>query len=194
MPTRREGVSDESFRTAADGVVVHNIALGIDATDTDTWVGAAEVDTGKCRGAFTVDDTLWPAGRGSSVVAGEAGAHWPPLLLSTVGVGSTGRGLARVRGLRIDDHVRYERALGEGVSGVAGVAGTDGIVVRDDTLGINSTGAGTRVDTLGVDAGLGARAVVVEETLGPAGLQRVTLVVPDAGADGLARAHSTLCV
>jgi len=69
--------------------VVHNITLGVDATDTNTWVGAAEVDTGKGRGTFTVDDTLWPAGRGSSIVAREASADWPALLHPTVGVWST---------------------------------------------------------------------------------------------------------
>jgi hypothetical protein len=58
-------------------------------------------------------------------------------------------------------------------------------MVEDRALGVDAASAGARVHTPGVDACLVAWAVVVEEAFWLTSLQRVALVVTDAGADGL---------
>ena len=63
-----ERISDKSLRTATDGIVSHHVTASVDTTDSDTGVGALQVDAGQAGGALTVDDTLRSAaGRGSEV-------------------------------------------------------------------------------------------------------------------------------
>ena len=63
-----ERISDKSLRTATDGIVSHHVTPSVDTTDSDTGVGALQVDAGQAGGALTVDDTLRSAaGRGSEV-------------------------------------------------------------------------------------------------------------------------------
>ena len=94
--TGGEGVTDVSFWAAADWVVVHNVTLGVDSTNSNTRVLASQVDTGKGRGTLAVDDTLWATSGWSSEVSREACAHWPAFLFSTLSIGTTRRWLARV--------------------------------------------------------------------------------------------------
>jgi hypothetical protein len=117
--TRREGVTDVSLWTAADGVVVDNVTLGVDSTNSNTWVLAAKIDTGKAWSTLAVDDTLWAASRRSSKVAREASAHWPAFLLSTVRIGTTRGWLAWVNGLCWTNYLRDGRTLGEWISCVS---------------------------------------------------------------------------
>ena len=94
--TGGEGVTDVSFWAAADWVVVHNVTLGVDSTNSNTRVLTSQVDTGKGRSTLAVDDTLWATSRWSSEVSREASAHWPAFLFSTLSVGTTRRRLARI--------------------------------------------------------------------------------------------------
>ena len=124
-----EGVANVALWAATDGVVVDNITLGTDAANPNTGVETAEVDTGKAGSTLAVDDTLGPAGWRSSVIAWQACTDWSALLLTTVGVRSTRRRLARVGCLHRIDHSGDEGALGEGISGVAFVTLADCVVV-----------------------------------------------------------------
>jgi hypothetical protein len=117
--TRREGVTDVSLWTAADGVVVDNVTLGVDSTNSNTWVLAAKIDTGKAWSTLAVDDTLWAASRRSSKVAREASAHWSAFLLSTVRIGTTRGWLAWINGLCWTNYLRDGRTLGEWISCVS---------------------------------------------------------------------------
>ena len=63
-----ERISDKTVRTAADGIVSHHVAPGVDAADAHAGVGALEVDAGQAGGALAVNDTLGSAvGRSSEV-------------------------------------------------------------------------------------------------------------------------------
>ena len=192
--TRREGVTDVSLGTAADGVVVDNVTLGVDSTNSDAWVLAAKVDTGKAWSTLAVDDTLWAASRRSSKVAREASTHWPAFLLSTVCIGTTGRWLAWINGLCWSNYLGDGRALGERISCVSCMARADGVVVGDRALSIDTTGSRAGVDTFCADTRFVTGAIVVEKTFGFAGNQWVTLVIPDTRTDCLACANPAFCV
>ena len=63
-----ERISDKTVRTAADGIVSHHVAPGVDTTHSDTGVGALQVDAGQAGGALAVNNTLGSAvGRSSEV-------------------------------------------------------------------------------------------------------------------------------
>lgn len=174
--------------------MVDHITLGVDAAHPNAGVGAAQVDTGQGGGALSIDDALGTARGWGTIVARVAGADGATLLLMAVGIGSTGAGVARVGRLGVW-HAFWDRGtLDKRVAGVGLVTHTDGIMVEDRALGVNATSAGARVHTLGVDACLVAWAVVVEEALRLASLQRVALVVADTGADGLTGTHAALGV
>ena len=64
-----ERISDKSLRTATDWIVSHDVTASVDTTDSDTGVGALQVDAGQTGGALTVDDTLWSAARRGSKVS-----------------------------------------------------------------------------------------------------------------------------
>lgn len=78
---------------------------------------------------------------------------------------------------------------GERVAGVAMEAEAHGRVVADLALGVEATGAGTRVAALVVDTGAVPRAVGVEHTLGAAPGPRVTEVPGRTGTGPSAVAH-----
>ena len=42
-----ERISDKSLRTATDGIVSHDVTASVDTTDSDTGVGALQVDAGQ---------------------------------------------------------------------------------------------------------------------------------------------------
>ena len=76
----------------------------------------------------------------------------------------------------------FEAAASEGVSDVSTKAGADRIVGDETTLGIGSAGPGAGVDTVLGHAGQGGRAVAVHRTLRLAAGERVSEVLPPAGA------------
>jgi hypothetical protein len=82
--------------TAADGVVVHNVALGIDAAHAHAGAGTLGVEAGQGGRTVTVEDALWAAARGRTQVAGQAGAHRPTLRNATLRIGSAWGGRAGV--------------------------------------------------------------------------------------------------
>lgn len=192
--TRREGVTNVSLWTAADGVVVDNVTLGVDSTNSNTWVLAAKIDTGKAWCTLAVDDTLWPASRRSSEVAREASAHWSTLLFSTVRIGTTRGWLAWINGLCWANYLRNGRTLGEWISCVSRMTRADSVVVGDRALCIDATRSGAGVDTFCADTCLVIRAIVIEKTFGFAGNQWVTLVIPDTRTDCLACTNPALRV
>ena len=174
--------------------MVDNVTLGVDSTNSNTGVLAAQVDTGKAWSTLAVDHTLWAAGWRSSKVAAEASTYRPAILFSTVCIWTTGRWLAWVNGLCWADHLGDGRALGEWVSCVSRMAGADGVVVGDGAIGIDTTGSRAGVDTFCADTGLVIRAIVIEKTFGFAGNQWVTLVIPDTRTDCLACTNPALCI
>ena len=63
-----ERISHKTVRTAADGIVSHHVAPGVDTADAHAGVGALEVDAGQAGGALAVNNTLGSAvGRSSEV-------------------------------------------------------------------------------------------------------------------------------
>ena len=174
--------------------MVDNVTLGVDSTNSNTWVLAAKIDTGKAWSTLRVDDTLWAASRRSSIVAREASAHWPALLLSTVCIGTTRRWLAWINGLCWANYLRDGRTLGEWISCVSRMTRADSVVVGDRALSIDATGSRAGVDTFCADTCLITRAIIIEQTFGFAGNQWVPLVIPDTRTDCLTCTDPALCI
>lgn len=84
-------------------------------------------------------------------------------------------------------------ALDEGVAGIAWLARARHSMTDNGALRIDTTRAGTRVDTFAVDTGLGGRAVWVDDTLGSA-VGRSTHVPGQAGARWGAAGGLAQCV
>ena len=102
-----EGIPDIAGRAAADRIVIHHVALGIDAAHTAaTGVGALGVEACQGRRTVAVEDTLGPTAGRRPEVAGQAGTDRALFGNAALGVGAARRRLAGVghhRHWRSDD-------------------------------------------------------------------------------------------
>ena len=97
-PAAHEGVALVSLLTAAHGVVVDDLALGVGAAGPGAGVAALLVDAGQVAGALAVYPALGPAvGRGAHV-ARQTGARRDVVLASALGVRPARVRVTRVHG------------------------------------------------------------------------------------------------
>jgi len=94
--TGGKGIPYVPSRAAADGVVIHNVTLGVDAAHAHAGARTLGVEAGQGGRTVTVEDALWAAARGRTQVAGQAGAHRPTLCYATLRIGSARGGRAGV--------------------------------------------------------------------------------------------------
>jgi hypothetical protein len=137
--------------------MVYYLAFCIRSTGSGTRILAPFIDTGFVAWTLWIDDTLWPTVRWSAYIIWQAGAGSNLIGVPTLGVGSTGAGLAWIDRSgwwrRWSDHNLGTST--EWVSSIARWALTDWIVVDNLTTSIVSTGSWTGVPTLLVKAGSG---------------------------------------
>jgi len=84
-----EGISSESGRARADGVVVHDLAVSSYSTSANARILTLLLDTGKMGGALSIDDTLWSAEWWPSGITWQAGAGFVSVDNLAFGVGAT---------------------------------------------------------------------------------------------------------
>jgi len=115
-------------------------------------------------------------------------------LFPAVGIRSTRGRLAGVNRLHRVHYSRDKGTLSKGISSVAFVTSTYGVMVGHGTISVNAAGAGARINTLSINAGLVIWTVIVQETLWFTLLERISLIVFNARAYSLATAHLTVSV
>ena len=69
LSTGGEGISHETLRAAADGIMSHHVTPSVDPADSNAGVGALQVDAGQTGGALAVDDTLGSTARRGTEVS-----------------------------------------------------------------------------------------------------------------------------
>ncbi|MAD20417.1 MAG: hypothetical protein CMJ52_09675 [Planctomycetaceae bacterium] len=77
------------------------------------------------------------------------------------------------------------------ISKISFITFADWVVVEDSTMGIDTTGSRTRIQTFGVDAGKVGSTVIAKETFWFTFLQWISLVVSDTLAYSLTTLHLT---
>lgn len=75
LETLCERITDVLARAAADGVVVEDLAIGVQATQTRAGIVAFLIDAGEMRRAFRADETFWPTVWRCALVTWTARAH-----------------------------------------------------------------------------------------------------------------------
>ena len=91
-----EWVSAVSLRTAAYGVVVDHLALGVGSTGPGTGVNTLLLDTSLTELTFRREQALWSAVGRAPKIAREAGTHRARTLRSALTVWSAGVRITRV--------------------------------------------------------------------------------------------------
>ena len=94
-----EWVTRVAWWTVADGVVVFNVAIGVDAARAWAWILTTLANAGLVRLTMSLDGALWPAalrGRWVSNHARKTSTDGLVVLDGAVGVSSTWRRRARV--------------------------------------------------------------------------------------------------
>lgn len=77
--------------------MIDDLARGSQATSSRARIRTLELVAGAVRGTLGVDCTFGTAGWGTSEESGQAGAHALAVDSATLGVGTAGRGVARVQ-------------------------------------------------------------------------------------------------
>lgn len=127
---------------------------GVVSTSTNTWIGALLLDASLVAWTFCIEDTLWTAIWSGSNVALPTRACLMSIHLSADGVGSTWIWDTRNVRCRWSHNLWIFIAVEERVSAVSLGTAANGVVVDHFALGIGSTGPGTGVNTLLLDASL----------------------------------------
>ena len=160
--------------------MVDDSTLRVEAAHTRAGVDTVLVDAGEAGDAVAVDDTLWPAvGRGA-YIARLARAYAGAAAHTLLAVGAAGVLAARVRVF----HGLDWTARGEWVASVSRWTDAAGNVPQDLALRAAAAGAHAGVDAVVVVASPVGGALVVADTLGPAGHVGVPKVICDTGAGG----------
>ena len=164
-----ERVAVIARRALADGNMIADAALGIEATGAAAGVLTLLVDAGRVLGTLVVDDALWPSVGWSALVSRVAGAHRRRAQRLARGVRTARRGKARVDGLwRRPNDGRLLPAVDKWVALVVGRTGADRVVGYDIASGIDSAPARTRVGAPLVEAGAVLAALRADNALWPA--------------------------
>ena len=167
--TGREGVTNISRVTLADGVVVIHGTCGMGATHTRTWVSTFVVDACLVGGAVWIDCALvlaFNVGIAFKTRQTDAGSCLVPF--PTLRVDSTRRWVAWIYNLWANGSCWWSSTLTEGISDVALVTDADWHMVSHATISIDTTEARAWVLALASDASLVRGAVRVDDTLWPA--------------------------
>ena len=171
---------------AAFGVQPANTRARIDAPVVGAALDARTVrilDTFRPASGVRISDIIWRAFARDAVSLSSArsshSARW-----------RVARILRSWRGsFRLDDH-RFG-TTDERVARHAFGTRTDGIVIPDDAIGVDSASSWARIDTFLVDAGLVLRTITAGHTFGPA---RSAEIAGQARTDGLLVDWSTFSV
>ena len=167
--TGREGVTNISRVTLADGVVVVYGAGGVGTTHTRTGVSTLVVDACLVGGAVGIDCALMLTFNiGISLKTRQTDACSCLVPFPTLCVDSTGRWVARINDLWANGSCWWPSTLTEWISDVALVADADGHMVSHVAICVYTTEARAWVLALSSDASLVRGAVRVDDTLWPA--------------------------
>lgn len=159
--------------------MIDHLTLGVIAACTATWIGALLINAGTILGTLRADHTLrFAAGRGTQVTF-QAGAYGMTVLVVTLTVRSTRRGLAWILGTLRNNLDKMTRTMR--IARVAIEAHAVGRVVQHTALGIDATGAGTRILALVIYTGTRTIAVGILHTLRTAAAVRISEVFGETG-------------
>ena len=158
--TCREGVTNISGVTLADGIVVIHRTCGVGSTHTRAWVSTLVVDARLVGRAVWIDCALMLAFNvGIAFKTGQADASSCLVPFPALCIDSTRRWVAGIDDLWANGSCRRPSALTEGISDVTLVADADWYMVAHVTIGIDTTQARAGVLTLASDACFVRRAV-----------------------------------
>ena len=151
--TGREGVTNVSRVTLADGVVVIHGAGGVGTAHTRTWVSTLVVDACLVGGAVWIDCALMFAFNiGISLKTRQTDACSCLVPFPTLCIDSTGRWVAWINNLWTNGSSWWPSTLTKGISDVALVTDADWHMVSHVTIGVDTTEAGAWVLALASDA------------------------------------------
>jgi hypothetical protein len=180
-PTLAEGITNVALVADTDGDMVPDVAVGVDPTETRTWVLALPSDTGLVRGAVRVDHTLRSAVGWRTDHFRQAGTLATfPNHSGMVAVGAAGVGVTWIHIFNWFGSGR-KTTCSEGVSDVVPQTDTVGDVVDHLALSIAATVClWTGIDTVEVDTGQSGGTLCIGGALRPAGHIGVSEVIRDA--------------
>lgn len=180
--------------TVADGIVLDDVAEGVDTAGAWTRVRALFVLAGEISRALLVDDALGSAVWRSADVVRQAGAGREAVDDATLRVWTAGRLDAGILRWSRRQYLRLVLdAAEERISGVAWRAAADWIVIYHLTIGVQAARADARILAALNDAGLVLGAVRADDAFGTAG-RRTADVIRLASADGVIVHHTTVAV
>lgn len=177
----------------ADRIVIDHLALGVQATDAGTRIGAAELVARLVLRTFRIHCALWLAVGWRSNEALQAGADSQAIGDATFTVRTTWRWQAGI-GNRSRCRRLKATAIREGIAGVAIIADTVGHMIDGVALSVRSTDAWTRILALVPNASLVRRAVRAKHALWATALVGIALVLIDALAGSCSVAFNALRV